>query len=365
VNLQISIAIVGIAAGAIVLAADLQRRRLRLTTSAGWHALSALDLIGPAVTIAATAALVVSLLPLAIAQRALRLDSPAIWAIVAGALATWILWAEGRRQMQFQRPRGIVFGEWLILVGAVQFAGTLLMRGQTSASLPSLSLLAIVAGGILIAAVVIPFVGSFERHRILERFEEQGASLQAEYTPPTPECPHPELWRMLDSQTTEVEVIDLLKSLVKAVKPNVIVETGTFLGFSTIKMAEGLRENGFGKIVTIEYDPAIFAKAKERIDASGLGNWIEYRNESSLETRIDGTIDMLFSDSHLAGREQEIRRLLPQVNPRGLVLIHDASSHFRVVREAALRLEQEGLISIVLLPTPRGLVIAQKREGRR
>jgi DNA-binding GntR family transcriptional regulator len=37
----------------------------------------------------------------------------------------------------------------------------------------------------------------------------------------------------------------------------------------------------------------------------------------------------------------------------------------KTVREAALRLEAEGLISVVLLPTPRGLVIAQKREGRK
>jgi DNA-binding GntR family transcriptional regulator len=36
-----------------------------------------------------------------------------------------------------------------------------------------------------------------------------------------------------------------------------------------------------------------------------------------------------------------------------------------VVREAALRLEQEGLISVVLSSTPRGLVIAQKRAGRK
>jgi hypothetical protein len=35
------------------------------------------------------------------------------------------------------------------------------------------------------------------------------------------------------------------------------------------------------------------------------------------------------------------------------------------VREAALEMEREGLISVVLLPTPRGLVVAQKREGRK
>jgi hypothetical protein len=48
-----------------------------------------------------------------------------------------------------------------------------------------------------------------------------------------------------------------------------------------------------------------------------------------------------------------------------LILMHDASSTMKTVREAALELEQEGLISVVLLPTPRGLVVAQKREGRK
>ena len=47
-----------------------------------------------------------------------------------------------------------------------------------------------------------------------------------------------------------------------------------------------------------------------------------------------------------------------------MILMHDASSHLQVVREAALKLEAEGLISVVLLPTPRGLVIAQPKVGR-
>jgi hypothetical protein len=52
------------------------------------------------------------------------------------------------------------------------------------------------------------------------------------------------------------------------------------------------------------------------------------------------------------------------MNPCGLILMHDASSSMKMVREGALRLEAEGLISVLLLPTPRGLVVAQKREGR-
>ena len=160
-------------------------------------------------------------------------------------------------------------------------------------------------------------------------------------------------------------MLDFLKALVVTVKPSLIVETGTFIGHSAIKMAEGLKANGFGRIVTVEFDPTIFAKARENIEASGLRDWIEYRNQSSLETNIDHVIDILFSDSDVPIREKEIRRFLPQIVPNGLVLVHDASSQFKIVSEAALRLEQEGLLSVVLLSTPRGLVVAQKREGRR
>src|SRR5262249_37636883 len=110
---------------------------------------------------------------------------------------------------------------------------------------------------------------------------------------------------------------------------------------------------------------ARFTNAKEPIDNSGLAKWIDCRNESSLETRVQGDIDLLFSDSDPPLREQEVRRFLPQMNPNGLILMHDASSHLKTVREAALKMEQEGLISVVLMPTPRGLVIAQKRSGRK
>ena len=169
---------------------------------------------------------------------------------------------------------------------------------------------------------------------------------------------------MYDSLTAEVEVLDFLKSLVTTIKPELVVETGTFSGLSTLRIAEGLKTNGFGRVVTCELDPKVFAVASERFAKSGLGQWIEARNESSLEMKIEGQIDLLFCDSDTPIREQEVRHFLPQINPFGLILMHDASSAMKTVREAALRLEQEGLLSVLLLPTPRGLVVAQKREGR-
>jgi len=199
---------------------------------------------------------------------------------------------------------------------------------------------------------------------MLQAERAQGALLP-EYHRATPECPHPERWHMYDSMTAEAEVLEFLRTLVTTVKPNLIVETGSFLGVSTVWMAEGLRQNGFGRIVSCEFDPVVFAKAQEKVAASGLAEWIDLRNGSSLQLDVPGQIDLFFSDSDLDIREQEVRRFLPQISANGLILMHDASSHPGTVRNAALRLEEQGLISVILMPTPRGLAVAQKREGRK
>jgi len=287
-----------------------------------------------------------------------------IAAIVSVIVVFW-LWQEGRRSVQWQRPRGIVFGEFLILGGVAALLEVLLGRGPRSVAAEVAALVCIVGGAIFLAIIVPRFLRTREEHRIIADVSATGESLQPEYTPATPECPHPERWNMYDSMSAEVEVLDFLRQTVITLKPELVVETGTFMGVSTLAIAEGLKQNGFGRVITVEFDPKVFTKAKERIDASGLATWIDARNQSSLDVQVEGTIDLLFSDSDIHLREREVRHFLPQISPTGLILIHDASSLQKVVREAALRLETEGLISVVLLPCPRGLVVAQKRSGRK
>jgi len=203
-----------------------------------------------------------------------------------------------------------------------------------------------------------------QEHKVMLQAERAAGALLPEYHRATPECPHPERWHMYDSMTAEAEVLEFIRTLVTTTKPALVVETGSFLGVSTLWIAEALKANGFGKIISCEFDPVVFEKAKEKIAASGLSEWIELRNESSLEMHIEGTIDLFFSDSDMPIREAEVKRFLPQIRPTGIILIHDASSHLKVVRDAAFKLEADGLLSCVFLPTPRGLVIAQKKAGR-
>lgn len=216
-----------------------------------------------------------------------------------------------------------------------------------------------------------------QEHKVMLQHDRTHGQLQPEYHRATPECPHPGQWSMFDSMSAELEVLELLATLVTTLKPKLVVETGSFLGVSTEWIARGLERNAQslgkttpgiepGKIISCEYDPVVFARARERFNAANpLTPYVDLRNESSLEMPVHGPIDMLFSDSDPDLREAEVRRFLPQMSPWGLVVIHDASSHLKTVRESALKLEREGLLSVLMLPTPRGLVLAQPKTALR
>src|ERR1700693_2258902 len=126
-----------------------------------------------------------------------------------------------------------------------------------------------------------------QERRILRQIERTGDQLEREYHRPTPECPHPERWRMFDSMTAEAEVLEFLRSVVTTIKPELVVETGTFSGISTLWIGEGLKANGRGRIITCEFDPKVYESAKARIASSGLAEWIELRNERRMGMKIE------------------------------------------------------------------------------
>jgi prolipoprotein diacylglyceryl transferase len=286
-----------------------------------------------------------------------------IWLAIAA-----FLWHMGTKALRGPKAKGEIFCNYLILTGVARFLIEFIRINPRSffglSNAQTASVVSILLGAVLLRRIKSQFHALKKEHRIVEHIVSRGDVLQQEYHKPTPECAHPERWHMYDSMSAEVEVLDFLKALVITIKPELVVETGTFSGLSTLHIADGLKANGFGRVITCEYDPKVFAFAQKRFASSGLGEWIEARNESSLEMKVDGRIDLLFCDSDAPLREREVRRFLPQINPHGLIVMHDASSALKTVREAALKLESEGLLSVLLLPTPRGLVLAQKKEGR-
>lgn len=186
-----------------------------------------------------------------------------------------------------------------------------------------------------------------------------------EVADPTIECPSPALWQCFDAQTAEVEILEFLYALTRTLKPQLIVETGSHQGISACYMAKALRDNGRGKLVTCEVDyrrvrqtRAMFAKAR-------LEHFAECREQSSLDLVVDGDIELLFLDSLPELRMTELAHFWGQLTPQSLVVIHDVNSGFHnPLRQQVLRLDKDRKLSIVLLSTPRGIALGQKREER-
>lgn len=82
----------------------------------------------------------------------------------------------------------------------------------------------------------------------------------------------------------EKEGIDLLSALLKERNPGRLLEIGSAIGFSAIRLASALPDC---KIDTIERDELRYTKALEFIEASGLKGQIRIFNEDALDLNLE------------------------------------------------------------------------------
>jgi len=110
-----------------------------------------------------------------------------------------------------------------------------------------------------------------------------------------------------------------LEMLVHAVRARLVLEIGTFTGYSAISMAAALPEGG--RIITCEVDPEHAAHARDNIEASGFADRIELREGPALETVADlkGPFDLVFIDADKAGYCDYYEAVLPKLTPHGLI----------------------------------------------
>jgi predicted O-methyltransferase YrrM len=90
----------------------------------------------------------------------------------------------------------------------------------------------------------------------------------------------------------------LLYALVRASKPNTIVEFGMSLGISAIHLASAVRDNGAGRVVTTELSAAKVSAAKETFAQTGLDDLITVLEGDALTTLadIDGPVQFVLLD---------------------------------------------------------------------
>ncbi len=138
------------------------------------------------------------------------------------------------------------------------------------------------------------------------------------------------LYHAFDSGGTEIETLDLLRSLIKLFKPRLIIETGTWQGDGTIAIGTALKENKSGKLISIEINSELAKKANEKIKKLRLNEFIEIVNQPSLdfiETLDSNKIkfDFAFFDSATNVRPLEFYRLYEKGALTDLVAFHDTS----------------------------------------
>ena len=87
----------------------------------------------------------------------------------------------------------------------------------------------------------------------------------------------------------------------KMIKPNVILEIGTYTGFSALCMAEGLNKNG--KLITLDINEELEDRVQAYFNESEFSKKIDYRigNALKLIPEIGESFDLVFIDADKKG----------------------------------------------------------------
>ena len=112
----------------------------------------------------------------------------------------------------------------------------------------------------------------------------------------------------------------LLKMLVEMIRPNNILEVGTFSGYSAICLAEGLKEGG--KLYTFEINDEMEDFTRPWIEGSSVADKIDFRiGDANIEApKLGITFDMAFVDGDKRTYLETYEMVLGLLNPGGYIL---------------------------------------------
>ncbi len=163
----------------------------------------------------------------------------------------------------------------------------------------------------------------------------------------------------------------LLKMLVQLCRPELILEVGTFTGYSALSMAEGLPPGG--RIITCEIDTRAQEVARQAFDASPFGDRIEIRMGPALQTieSLEGPIDLSFIDGDKEHYPEYYEAVLARTRPGGLLVLDnmlwsgkvlDPQDEIPQVLDALnRRIAEDDRVENVLLTVRDGVQLVRKR----
>jgi caffeoyl-CoA O-methyltransferase len=113
----------------------------------------------------------------------------------------------------------------------------------------------------------------------------------------------------------------LLRFLIAMAAPRLVLEIGTFSGYSAMAMAGALPADG--RIVTCELSPERAAFARSYFERSPWADRIELRVGPALDTiaGLDGPFDFVFIDADKPSYPDYYEAVVPKLSPRGVIAV--------------------------------------------
>jgi predicted O-methyltransferase YrrM len=140
----------------------------------------------------------------------------------------------------------------------------------------------------------------------------------------------------------------LLYSLVRATRPNTIVEFGMSLGISAIHLAAAVRDNGTGRVVTTELSAAKVAAAKKTFGETGLDDLITVLEGDALATLadLDGPVEFVLLDGWKELYLPVVKLLEPRLTPGALIVADNTSMDDTKPYLDHVRNQENGYVSV-------------------
>jgi caffeoyl-CoA O-methyltransferase len=143
----------------------------------------------------------------------------------------------------------------------------------------------------------------------------------------------------------------LLEMLVFALQPRLVIDVGTYSGYSALSMAAVLPDGG--RVITCERSSRMTEVAQRNIDASPYKHRIELRHGPALDTlsALPGPFDLVFIDADKDNYWNYYEASLEKLSPHGLIAVDNTLWGAKVAGGARTRNdggpEDEALTAIV------------------
>lgn len=154
-------------------------------------------------------------------------------------------------------------------------------------------------------------------------------------------------------------------------KPECILEIGTYTGYSALCLAEGLKENG--KLITIDINEELSRMVKTSFAASPFGARIDFRvgDARQIVPALTESFDLVFIDADKENYAVYFDLVIDKVRPGGIILADNVLWSGKVIepkpdkdtvaiREFNRKILEDDRVENVLLPIRDGIMMIRK-----